>query len=123
MLVDDDVSVCEAMISLLKVNGFKVQSFCTAAEFLDFSQLEETSCLILDLHLPGMSGLGLQRHLAERNRRIPIICISAEATSEARKEVMRAGAVDFLSKPFSEEALLKSINLALERHRSRTTST
>jgi FixJ family two-component response regulator len=114
VVVDDDSSVCEAMISLLKANEFKVKSFCTAMEFLNSSQLEETGCLILDLHMPGFSGLELQRHLLEENRRIPIICISAEGTAEAREEVIRAGAIAFLSKPFSEKALLNSIHLALE---------
>ena len=114
VVVDDDSSVCEAMISLLKANGFKAKSFCTAAEFLNSSQLQDTGCLILDLHMPGFGGLELQRHLIEENHRIPIICISAERTSEARDEVMRAGAIAFLSKPFSEKALLNSIRLALE---------
>lgn len=116
MVVDDDPSVCEAMINLLKANGFKGQSFCSAVEFLNSPQLNETGCLILDLHMPGISGLELQQLLVRENRRIPIICISARGTSESRGEVMRAGAVAFLSKPFNEEALLNSMRLALGLH-------
>jgi FixJ family two-component response regulator len=113
-VVDDDPAICEATISLLEANGFRTRSFCSAMEFLNSRQLDETGCLILDLRLSGMSGLELQRHLTAENRRIPIIFISAHGTPEAREEVMRAGAVAFLSKPFSEEALLNSIRLALE---------
>jgi FixJ family two-component response regulator len=114
-IVDDDPSICEATMSLLKANGFRTRSFCSAAEFLNCRQLEETNCLILDLRLSGMSGPELQRHLAEKNCRIPIIFITAHGTPENHEEAMRAGAIAFLSKPFSEEALLNSIHLALEK--------
>ena len=114
-IVDDDPSICEATISLLKANGFTTRSFCCATDFLNSQQLNETDCLILDFRLTGMSGLELQRHLAEENRRIPIIFITAHGTPESREEAMRAGAIAFLSKPFSEEALLNSIHLALEK--------
>ncbi len=112
-IVDDDPSICEATISLLKANGFKTHSFCSALEFLDCPQLDETSCLILDCRLSGMSGLELQRNLAVKNFQIPIIFITAHGTPEICGEAMRAGAIAFLSKPFSEEALLSSIRLAL----------
>lgn len=102
-------------MSLLKANGFRTCSFCSALEFLNCPQLEETSCLILDVRLSGMSGLELQRHLAQESRRIPIIFVTAHGTPESREEAMRAGAIAFLSKPFSEEALLNSIRLALEK--------
>jgi FixJ family two-component response regulator len=114
-IVDDDPSICEATISLLKANGFRTRSFCSALELLNCPQLDEIGCLILDLRLSGMSGLELQRQLAEAGHRIPIIFITAHGTTEAREEAMRAGAVAFLSKPFSEEALLNSIHLALEK--------
>jgi FixJ family two-component response regulator len=113
-IVDDDPSICEATISLLKANGFGTRSFCSALEFLNSPQLDETGCLILDLRLSGMNGLELQRHLAEKNCRIPIIFITAHGTPEAREQAMGAGAIAFLSKPFSEEALLNSIHLAFE---------
>ena len=113
-IVDDDPSICEATISLLKANGFKTRSFCSAAEFLNSRQLDETDCLIVDLRLSGMSGLELQRHLARENHRIPIIFITAHGTLESREEAMQAGAIAFLSKPFSEEALLNSIRLAFQ---------
>ena len=112
-IVDDDPSICEATISLLKANGFKTRSFCSAAEFLNSPELDETDCLILDLRLTGMSGPELQRHLAGKNRRIRIIFITAHGTPETREESLRAGAIAFLSKPFSEEALLNSIRLAI----------
>jgi FixJ family two-component response regulator len=113
-IVDNDPSICEATISLLKANGFRTRSFCSAAEFLDSPQLDETDCLILDLRLSGMSGLELPRLLAGKHRRIPIIFITAHGTPEIREEAMRAGAIAFLSKPFSEEALLNSLRSALE---------
>ena len=113
-IVDDDPSICEATSSLLQANGFKTRSFCSAVEFLNSPEFHETDCLILDLRLSGMSGLELQRHLAGKNCRIPIVFIASHGTPDTREEAMRAGAIAFLSKPFSEEALLRSIHSALK---------
>jgi FixJ family two-component response regulator len=112
-IVDDDQSVREATTSLLKSNGFRAEVFSSAEEFLGSRYLDETGCLILDVQMPGMNGLELQRRLAAENCKIPIIFISAHDNQDVRKQAMRAGAVDFLPKPFSEEALLGAIRLAL----------
>jgi len=112
-IVDDDQSVREATMSLLKSNGFRTEVFTSAEDFLGSSHLDETKCLILDVQMPGMSGLQLQRRLASENRPIPIIFISAHDHQEVRNQAMRSGAVDFLPKPFSEESLLRAIHAAL----------
>jgi FixJ family two-component response regulator len=113
-IVDDDESVREATTSLLKSNGFRAETFSSAEEFLKSPLVEKTRCLLLDIGMPGMSGLELQRHLAGEGRRIPIIFITAHDNPAVRQEAMRAGAVDFLPKPFGEEALLNAIRSALQ---------
>ncbi len=112
-IVDDDQSVREATTSLLKSNGFRAEVFSSAEDFLASRYLDETKCLILDVQMPGMNGLELQRRLASENRSIPIIFISAHDNQEVRKQASRSGAIDFLPKPFSEEALLRAIRAAL----------
>ena len=112
-IVDDDQSVREATTSLLKSNGFRVEVFSSAEDFLASRYLGETKCLILDVQMPGMSGLELQRRLTSANRDIPIVFISAHENQEVRKQAIRTGAIDFLPKPFSEEALLRAIRDAL----------
>lgn len=92
---------------------FTVELFRSAEEFLKCSRLQEISCLVLDLRLPGMSGLQLQRHLAERGYCIPIIFVTACPDEGTRARAFDAGAVDSLSKPFTDEALLKGIQAAL----------
>jgi FixJ family two-component response regulator len=92
---------------------FTVELFRSAEEFLKCNRLQEVSCLVLDVRLPGMSGLQLQRHLAERGYRIPIIFITASPDEGIRAHALDAGAVDFLPKPFTEQALLKGIQAAL----------
>ena len=114
-VVDDDPSIGEATTSLLQANGFKTRCFRSAAEFLNSAELEETACLVLDLRLSGMSGLELQHNLAANHRRIPTIFITAHGTPELRERAMRAGATAFLSKPFSEEALLNSVRRTFEQ--------
>ncbi|MGA2248103.1 MAG: response regulator [Verrucomicrobiota bacterium] len=112
--MDDDQSIREATTSLLKSNGFRTEVFASAEEFLESPHLPETRCLILDVQMPKMNGLELQRRLRAENRRIPIIFITAHGDQKTRNEAMRAGAIDFLTKPFSEEALLVSIKSALQ---------
>jgi FixJ family two-component response regulator len=113
-VVDDDQSVREATTSLLKSNGFRAEVFSSAEDFLASRYLNETKCLVLDVQMPGMNGLELQRRLTYENRSIPIIFISAHINQEVRKQAARSGAVDFLPKPFSEEALLRAIRTALD---------
>ena len=114
-VVDDDESVRESIESLIRSVGFTVQTFPSAKEFLQNGPIEKTACLILDVRMPGMSGLELQRDLVAAGRQIPIVFITGHGDEEARVRALKDGAVDFLSKPFSEEALLKAVNTALTR--------
>ena len=114
-VVDDDESVRESLESLLKSVGFKVNLFSGAEEFLEADQDTATDCLILDVSLSGMSGPDLQRMLLTASSRIPIIFITAHATDSLRERVMADGAIDFLLKPFSEEALLTAVEKSLRR--------
>jgi FixJ family two-component response regulator len=115
-IVDDDASIRQALKSLLGSVGFKAEVFASAEEFLSSSRLQDTQCLILDVWMPGMSGLELQSALSALDSGIPIVFITAHDDAEVRARALKAGAVDFLHKPFSEEALLKAIQSALERH-------
>ena len=113
-VVDDDTSVCTATGRLIRSLGFTVEIFTSGEEFLRLGSLQQTSCLVLDVQMPGMSGLRLQSHLAAAGHRIPIIFITAYPDERTRTLALRAGAVGFLYKPFSDEALLRAIDLALE---------
>jgi len=113
-VVDDDTSVRIAIGRLIRSLGFTVEMFTSGEEFLRLGSLQKTSCLILDVHMPGMSGLQLQSHLAAAGHRIPIIFITAYPAERIRTLALRAGAVDLLYKPFSDEALLGAIGLALK---------
>jgi FixJ family two-component response regulator len=116
-IVDDDASMADSTRFLVRSFGFRAQAFLSAQEFLDSGLVAETSCLILilDLRMPGMDGLELQRNLASANRRVPIVFISARANEEEQVQAIAEGAVDFLLKPFSEDALLNAIRAALNR--------
>ena len=114
-VVDDDESIREAIKSLLRSVGLAANAFASAEDFLNSDYPRDTACLILDVRMPGMSGLELQQQLASVNCRIPIIFITAHGSDEeARARALQSGAVDFLLKPFSEEALLKDVYAALE---------
>jgi FixJ family two-component response regulator len=113
-VVDDDVSVREALESLIKSVGLKARAFASAEEFLNANAARDTSCLILDVWMPGMGGLELQHQLTEDGWRIPIIFISAHSDDRIRAQALEAGAVGFLSKPFSEEALVDAVYAALD---------
>ncbi len=116
-VIDDDESVREALRSLLKSVGFKAEVFGSAEDFLSSGHLPGTSCLILDVRMPGMSGFELHEKLIDDKDGVPIIFISAHADEEARARALRSGAVDFLLKPFSDEALLHAIETAMRlRH-------
>jgi FixJ family two-component response regulator len=93
--------------------GFAVQVFASAEEFLNSDQLRQTHCLILDVRLPGMNGTELQHELAANGREIPVIFITAHADEAARARALKDGALEYLFKPFSEEALLKAIHVSL----------
>jgi len=112
-VVDDDESVRESLPDLLRELGFAVQAFSSAEEFLASDYVDETSCLILDIAMPGMSGPDLQRELKLRRQEIPIIFITAHADETVRPRVIAQGAVGCLFKPFSDTALLGALNTAL----------
>jgi FixJ family two-component response regulator len=113
-IVDDDKLVGRSLARLMKSVGFKVEAFASAEDFLQRGNLHNTACLILDVKLPGMSGLDLQRQLAPHHH-LPIIFVSAHDNQGTQDQALQAGAVAFLRKPFSKEALLNGIHSALKR--------
>lgn len=112
-IVDDDESIRYALHGLMQAAGFPVLTFASAEEFLNSGEEEHTACLIADIRMPGMSGLELQSKLNEERHRIPIIFITAIGDERVRMKALRAGAVEFLTKPFDDEALLDSVRAAL----------
>lgn len=112
-VVDDDESMREALESLLRSAGFDVEVFASAPQLLSSSRLSAVECLIVDVRMPGMTGLQLQRELAATGSRIPIVFITAHGDDAARAEALRGGAAAFLRKPFSEQALLNAVQAAL----------
>jgi FixJ family two-component response regulator len=113
-ILDDDDSMRTALEGLLKAVGLPAQAFASAEEFLKSGQQHKTACLIADIRMPGMSGLELQAQLTAEHCRIPTIFITAHGDTKMRMQALRAGAVEFLSKPFDDEALLESVRAALE---------
>src|SRR5580704_6269748 len=113
-IVDDDDSIRSALQGLLKAVDLPAQAFVSAEEFLQSGQQHQTACLIADIRMPGMTGLELQAKLNAERCRIPIIFITAHGDERMRMQALRAGAVDFLAKPFDEETLLESVRVALE---------
>jgi FixJ family two-component response regulator len=113
-IVDDDELMRDALKGLLKEAGFSVRAFESAEEFLDSGEQHRTACLIADIRMPGMSGLDMQARLNDDDIRIPIIFITAHGDEHLRMQAMRSGAVEFLAKPFDDEALLESVRAALD---------
>lgn len=113
-VIDDDDSVRTALQELLRSAGIAARSFASAEEFLKSGQQRLTGCLIADIRMPGMSGLELQAKLNADHCRIPTIFITAHGDEKMRMQALRAGAVEFLAKPFDDEALLDSVRAALE---------
>ena len=113
-IVDDDDSVRIALEGLLKSAGLPARAFESAEAFINSGQQGQTSCLIADIRMPGMSGLDLQAKLNSEHCRIPIVFITAHGDAKMRMQALRAGAVEFLAKPFNDEALLESVRAALE---------
>ena len=112
-IVDDDESVRESLPDMLQQFGFATEAFASAEAFLASDFVARTSCLILDVTMPGMSGPDLQRELATRRQKIPIVFITASGDPAIRSRVLANGAVECLFKPFSETALLDAVNAAL----------
>ncbi|MDO8675390.1 MAG: response regulator [Candidatus Omnitrophota bacterium] len=114
-VVDDDVSVCRALGLLLRSHGFKVETFTDAAGFLAFKHPKAPSCLVLDIRLPNINGFALQEAMTRRGIATPIIFITGYGDIPMSVKAMKAGAIDFLSKPFTEKKLLNAITLAISR--------
>jgi len=114
-IVDDDLSFREGVSSLIRAAGWKVETFASAEEFLARPRAEAPSCLLLDLQLPDLSGLDLQKRMAEGNLDIPIVFLTGHGDIPASVQAMKAGAVEFLTKPFDKEQLFSAIAEAMER--------
>src|SRR5271154_2573142 len=117
-VVDDDISVRESLESLIRCEGWHPQTFCSANEFLDHPRAVTASCLVLDLTLPGLNGLELQERIAVDRSDMPIIFISGHGDVPKTVRAMKAGAVEFLTKPFSNGDLVSAIRQAIERSQS-----
>lgn len=115
-VVDDDESVRESLPDLLREFGFVAQAFSSAEEFLASDCVGHTRCLILDVAMPGMTGPGLQRELAQRRQEIPIVFITAHSSGSVRSRVLKEGAVECLFKPFTDSALLEALNIVFEKN-------
>lgn len=114
-VVDDDQSVREALENLISSVGFEVKSFASSEDFLDSDPQLQTDCAILDVRLPGMSGVEVQRRLAADGQNIPVIIITAQGDDKTQDEAIAAGAIAFLKKPVKEEVLLTALESALKR--------
>jgi FixJ family two-component response regulator len=112
-IVDDEEAICDALTSLLRSVGWRAESFTSAEAFLQSGQVHTTACLLLDVRLPGGSGLELQQQLRSSQARIPIIFITAHGNEAMRAQALQAGAVAFFAKPFNDTALLEAIHTAL----------
>jgi len=117
-IVDDDPLVREGLISLLRSAGFATQAFASAEEFLSLAHRDDIACLILDVGLPGISGLELQSQLTATvsNHRTPVVFMTARDDEATRQQALKGGAVDFLRKPVRREALLNAVHLAFQQN-------
>ena len=113
VIVDDDESIRDALTSLLRSVGWRAEGFASAEAFFQSGQVHTTACLLLDVQLPGISGLELQRQLRSSQVRIPIIFITAHGNEAMRAQALQAGALAFFAKPFSGTVLLEAIHTAL----------
>jgi FixJ family two-component response regulator len=113
-IVDDDPSVRRSTRRLLRCSGLRAEAFATGEDFLLSEYVAETSCLILDVRMPGIDGLELQRRLSETGYRIPIVFLTARASDKEERQAWQAGAVNFLRKPIAKDALLDAIQAVLE---------
>jgi FixJ family two-component response regulator len=117
LIVDDDISIRDGLSTLIRSVGFEVRTFTAAAEFLNAALPDVPSCLVLDVRLPGLSGLDLQRDLGRAGVHIPIIFISGHGDIPMTVRAMKAGAVEFLLKPVREQDLLDAVTLAIDKDR------
>ena len=117
-IIDDDPSICEALTRLLGTVGLRAEAFKTPQEFLKTKRPDAASCLVLDVRLPGVSGLDLQRELAHADPTIQIVFITAHGDIPMTVQALKAGAVDFLTKPFRDQQLLDAVQHAIDRDRA-----
>ena len=115
-ILDDDASVRKALKRLIKVAGFKAQTFGSAREFIDSGHYQSAGILVLDVRMPGMNGLELQKYLTDSGSDMPIIFITAHEDIQARRKALEAGAIDFIKKPFDDQTLLDGIQRALSNY-------
>ena len=117
-LIDDDESVRQAVAFMLTTAGFAVRVYDSATAFLDALPSVQPGCIVTDVRMPGMDGLALQRELKRRGVGLPVIVITGHADVSLAVEAMKAGAIDFIEKPFNDETLMAAIRVAVERHSS-----
>ena len=117
-VVDDDASVRRSTERLIRIAGFKVQTFESARDFLNYLRPEGPACLVLDVRMPGLSGLDLQKELSQSGKQIPIIFMTGHGDIPMSVRAMKAGAVEFLTKPVKQRTLLEAIRAAVERDRA-----
>ena len=113
-IVDDDDALRNSLDDLIQSIGFRTQGFPSAEAFMSSNEARDTACLILDVRMPGMNGLDLQRQIVAANWRMPIIFVTSHADNDARVRALKGGAVAFLYKPFREEELINAIDAALK---------
>ena len=118
LVVDDDLSVREGLGSLIRSAGLRAETFASAQEFLARPRVDAPSCLVLDVRLPGLSGLDLQKRMAEVNLEIPIVFITGHGDVPTSVQAMKAGALEFLTKPVADQDLLDAIQQAIKRDRA-----
>ncbi|HSV44047.1 MAG TPA: response regulator, partial [Candidatus Bathyarchaeia archaeon] len=116
-VIDDDVSVCRALSLLLKAHGFKVETFTRAKDFLALKHSKGSSCLVLDIRLPDISGIDLQEALLAQQMYIPIVFITGHGSIPMSVKAMKGGAIDFLPKPFTDKELLEAIDRAIAKNK------
>jgi FixJ family two-component response regulator len=112
-VIDDDEAVRNSMVSLLRSYGYETEAFATAEAFLDSGRLNETGCILLDVNMPGMDGLRLQRNLSDLRSTVPVVFVSAQDDTITRRRVIGAGAAGFLKKPLNSAALIAKIKAVL----------
>ena len=117
-IIDDDESVRRALKRLIKVSGFKAETFGSAREFIDSEHYQRVGVLVLDVRMPNLGGLELQKYLTDSGSDMPIIFITAHEDFQARRKALKAGAIDFLKKPFGDQALMDAIQRALSGYSS-----
>lgn len=122
-IVDDELSICRAMLRLLRSANFEAEAFCSAADFIESLSAHTPDCLVLDLQMPSMTGLELQEHLLQSNRRLPVIIITAHDEPEAAERCLALGAAHYLRKPIEGSLLIDSIRRLVDQRTNTASGT